>query len=226
MKLRYLLALLFFGLLLISSCKKDDDESTFQFDKYPRIKSIQSLGKSGYTLNFEYDSKGRLIKSDQDGIIQKFEYSDSKVINTFPGSQGTLLYFLNADGLADSTNYGIIYGYNENGYMVHQFYDTNNEWTITILNGNRSRAIRIVSGYLSYSDYSYNQKNNTIGNENNGMGFEGKQNINLTSKEIYYKLCYFPDTIYHSYDFDIKDRVVKQIIVNSGKSDTILYTYY
>lgn len=226
MKSHYLLASLFFGLLLISSCKKEDNNSTFQFEKYPRIKSIHYLGNNGYKANFEYDSKGRLIKYNMDGIIFKYEYSDSKVINTFPSSQDTMLYFLNADGLADSTNFGFTYDFDENGYQIHQFYDTNNQWTFIIRNGNRSTAKRIVSGVITNLNYLYSQKNNTIGMENNGMSFLGKQNINLTSKEIFHQIPNLPDTLDYSYEFDNKDRVVKQIIINSGKADTIIYTYY
>ena len=227
MKFMYLAATLFFGLVIVSSCKKDDNDSTFQFDKYPRIKSIQYGVDSSSSIDYyEYDSKGRLNKLNQDGTIQNIEYSDSKVAWIYKDFHDTIFYALNSKGLAISYADLIYNEYDENGYLIHWYIDDKNASFISILNGNMSSVKRIYSADTTFSTYEYSQKNNTIGYENMGMSFLGKQNINLTSKQIYHKNSDLPDTAYFSYEFDNKDRVVKQITNNSGNINTILYTYY
>lgn len=227
MKFMYLAATLFFGLVLVSSCKKDDNGSTFQFDKYPRIKSIQYGVDSSSSIDYyEYDSKGRLNKLNQYGSILKIEYSDTKVAWISQDSKDTMLYKLNSKGLAISVTDYLYYEYDENGYLIHWYIDVTNAGFISILNGNMSSGKRIYSDDTTFYIYEFSQKNNTIGNENKGMSFLGKQNINLTSKQISLKNSEPPDTVYYSYEFDIKGRVVKQIENQAGKTHITMYTYY
>jgi hypothetical protein len=232
MKFIYFVTAFIFGMVLISSCKKDDDESTIQFDKYPRIKSIQNLGANRYTNYYEYDSKGRLIKLNLDGYTQKIEYFDSYLKYIFLDSNLapmiTYTNYLNSKGLMVQSS-GMEYTYDSNGYCITSFnYPMNVSVKNTIKSGNISESITANINYATFSIsiYEYSPKNNTIGNENKGQCYLGKQNINLTSRQINISAPNLPDTTNYSYEFDSKDRVIKQIETHSGNINTTLYTYY
>jgi hypothetical protein len=232
MKFRYLVTSLLLGLFILSSCNKDEEESTFQFDKYPRIKSMQYNNPGiSYFVNYEYDSKGRQIKFIfDDGAYTKTEYFGYTIKHIYFNSQNepqnTSLFLLNTNGLVETSDFGVTYEYDENGYNIGLIIDSFSSWKMSIISGNRSYARRILSADTTFYNYEYFPLINTIGDENTGVSYFGKQNVNLTSKNIIYHIPELPDTAYFSYEFDSKDRVVKQIINNSGIIETSLYTYY
>jgi hypothetical protein len=115
----------------------------------------------------------------------------------------------------------INYNYDINGYMIKKIYinSGNNDTTIyNYVNGNE--AFQISSFDTTSFEY-FTDKINTIGFQNMGITFLGKQNINLIKTET----DSYPGENY-TYMFDAKSRVTKKLFWSNGhivNSET--YTY-
>jgi hypothetical protein len=129
--------------------------------------------------------------------------------------------------------------YDANGYMVKETYyiftssaDTATYW-YTIKNGNingingistnQSNPYSITETFSYYTD-----KQNTIGDQNSGIAFLGKQNNNLV-KTLLYNLNNYspPDTLQYWYKFDSKNRVIMSYssLTLGSYVDSTRYTY-
>jgi hypothetical protein len=81
-----------------------------------------------------------------------------------------------------------------------------------------------VTETISY----YTDKQNTIGDENNGIAFLGKQNNNLYKTIIYNEGSYYPpDSAHYWYKFDSRNRVIMRYLSSTLALyvDSTRYTY-
>jgi hypothetical protein len=111
--------------------------------------------------------------------------------------------------------------YDANGYLVKQTdynYFTSLDTTITIfhiVNGNISgKSVSSSSSYIEEMTFSFTylpDRPNTIGYQNTGIFFLGKQSKNLLEYIIFKTALSNPDTIKYKYGFDSKNRVIMQI---------------
>jgi len=107
------------------------------------------------------------------------------------------------------------------------------KYLYTITNGNVSNMyMTLTDQYNPYviteTFFYYTDKKNTIGDQNRGITFLGKQNNNLLKTLIYDEGSYYtPDTIQYNYKFDAKNRVVMLYVhLESGNYiDSTRYTY-
>lgn len=238
-----------FIMCVIISCKKGDGDTPQS--QYIRIKKITPEDTNGFKTSYEYDSKGRVIKLNMNGGIRYYEYSDYDVKFIFPSSVNppyscdTTIFLLNPNGLAKSSNaikvgFGWKYEYDNNGYLIKSegpsdtYYKSSTRLVKnTILDGNISVSNEFyiendtIRDTITYV-YEYYKTLNTIGLENVGISYLGKQNRNLRSKEIRYHSSELPQTIYYTYEFDNFNRVVKLNLIqyDSSKTTITLYTYY
>lgn len=237
MNLKTLLALVGICITFIACDKSKDEqpgEQPYLTPKLSKIAFYQNDSLTGETT-FEYDVQGRLSKTSYNGndyttyryepgyIIRKSSLSN----NDEPPLTDTLQ--LNSAGLVifDPRD-NATYEYTYEGYL-HQLIADYGTFTYKISYGNtilmNERAmmyeiIRFKNEYTFLPD-----KLNTVGNENMGIAFFGKQDKNLVSeaKQTYveYGGNYEKITNYH-YEFNEKSRVKKQL---GPKGSYWLYTY-
>lgn len=202
--------------------------------KVPLI-AIKKTNDNGciYVFYFKYDMQWRQISmfgsSENNESYEKIEisYDGSKIIEykvdeiEQVGLSRETEGVLNSNGLVTT---GIIRSlktgeqgtinckYDENGFLVYKKESSNsgNTWEVhayTIQDGNIVKEeISYSSGYISKRTYSYYMdKLNTIGPENMGVTFYGKQSKNLIKSERR-----DGETMSYIYEFDSKNRVVRQ----------------
>ena len=200
--------------LFCSSCKKESaSESSPDANTIttPRISRMFNSW-TGTMSYYSYDSKGRLIKELDSihysygiarGMSTSYYYADSiitELVTDYNQESSLQVLYLNSKGLLVTRNFcsavpntgysmKFTYEYDNNNYLIKQ----NNNGSIityTILNGN---VDNINLGHGIVYNYNYSNYLNTIGNENFGQSFLGKQSINLNSG--------------YTYQFDSKNRV-------------------
>lgn len=224
-------------LLAFMACDKSNDELTGAQTGLPKLSKIAYYeGTSLIRITtIQYDAQGRLIKMDLTNWGEEtYRYGQGIIIRQVsflnsddPANIDTLQ--LNTDGLVifdprDGSNYE----YTPEGYRLRQYASYGN-YSSTVSNGNTTITTNKdweSQNIISTNEYTFlHDKLNTIGNENVGITFYGKQDKNLLSEDSFTYLYggRHDQTIYsYSYEFDDKNRVKKKM-----RSGGIywLYTY-
>lgn len=136
----------FLTLIILCSCKKNNDNQTPVNPASSLIKSViltDTTGQYIASMSFQYNSQGEIVQMifdnppDNDSLIHKFEYYPNMVIEKIFYSNnnkyGKTVYNLNSDGLATlETDIGyspngdssiaqtVTYKYNTDGYMIEK----------------------------------------------------------------------------------------------------------
>lgn len=228
---------------VLAGCKKDNgDKGGGGGGSTARIHTrySETAGDTS-TFTYEYNMDGKLTKlvhskAGQEDYVQLYVYSAGRVEYLLPSASDTIrsTYFLNSQGLADSSvsEFGesvTRFSYDANGYLIrgvrsnmgHDFLAA----TYSIAGGN---LVSIANDPpVNYTEtYTYTDKVNTIGNENTGQGWMGKQSVNLMATQ------HIEPSNYNSsftYEFDSLGRVSSYVQVSgSGSSSVTKYTitYY
>jgi len=249
MKLRNWIFMLSIGILALTSCKKDSDES----EPMPLIATETS---DGITSTFSYKD-GRLDKIvNSDNSKTTFTYETSKVTVSEFESNGTIssteIYTLNSKGLAisststgkkkksgnmitdrlmlkNSTSTTATYEYDANGYMTKVTMSdgtTTSSSTLVITDGNPTSGTATSEGFTFNLLFAYfTDKTNTIGQENEGTTFLGKQSKNLLKSATISFIGYSVSSNY-VYEYDSKNRVTNQTETDSdGNTHIVSYTF-
>lgn len=233
------LALLMALTLLISCDKNKDTELQTDENKIPKLKteSWYPNGNLWYVNSYEYDKEGRIAKIENEDVITTYKYEPGKVItkNVFSNnnqiSNDTLL--LNEKGLVTAID-DFICEYDAEGYRIlaPDFSEMPpSPLTLSISKGNMVKSTpKYWNEYVMVTaTYKFQAGLNTIGEENKGIIWNGKQNKNLMSEE--YIKTVTPGRTYEvlhlfTYEFDAKNRVTKKTITDGDRETYILYTYY
>lgn len=230
MKTKLLFLALLSLMIVVSACKKSDDEE----NNIPRIKTEVRSDKDGFNtvLRYEYDASGRLSKETIGSKYSTYSYLPGMIIRnnySLEALTGIDTLILNKQGLVVSDTLGT-YEYNSQGYLVKLTIPNKNDYTYKTENGNTTQYVdnKDVDIY-TFQTFDFNTQNNTIGNENKGKAWLGKQDINLPSYNIISRInspyaTY--STVRYDYEFDNLKRVTKQLINKDGIKTYISYTYY
>lgn len=201
--------------MVASSCKKEESSPT-------RIKTIthtDTQGNNPVTETYFYDNADRLSSiTVQDSLVTSYRYNDLTVIETY-GDQNNV-YAINKDGYTTSINfyYDVLATITYDGVPGEYTYRKEGNGTET--------AFTWAGGNLVYTDLLggvnlkyLSDKTNTIGNENTGRRFLGKDSKNLVDTETYLNAS---TTITYQYEYDAQNRVTKR----SNGTAVEIYTYY
>jgi hypothetical protein len=244
MKSKYLLFAMLIAIITTSSCKKDNKNTTSSF---PRILKENILyGQQTYSITYQYDDNFRVTKIVQlDGKIKTYNYVDSTVMVKTFNREGTAMisietYTLNSKGLAKSLHgtgtYGSrtstwseTYEYDGSGYLVKEVFsstlETGHTAYYSILDGNMVAEAFLYDGQSDSTSYKFlPNTTNTIGNENTGISFLGKQNVNLFNWMNEKSSTHGTSPYICTYEFDNLNRVAKRIRTEEGVS-TLTSTY-
>lgn len=245
MKAKNLLLVLLIGIIVIPSCKKDKTNPELSV---PRIlkQNIQS-GQYNYIMTFQYDDSFRATKIVQlNGTYKTYDYVDTTVTVKAYNSTGTALisietYILNSKGLAKSMlgtgsykttgTWSEKYEYDNNGYLTKEVFtstlETGHTAIYSIKDGNMITEAFFYSGQYDSTFYEFSTATkNTIGNENMGLSFLGKQNINLFNLMNEKSSTHGTSPYTYTYEFDSQNRVSKLVREGEGNSTvTSTYTY-
>jgi len=236
---KFLLLALVSLLVAFSSCDKSKDDPT---PKVPKIKTITHGTSSNSDKEYyEYDQSGRLKSITYTGHTSgnsQYLYFKDKIVwqSTFFPELDTL--YLNEEGMVVSEMFGsITHEYDAKGYCVKTSgygsggeVDLEYKYKVSDENTTVLDVWEIVNEKLVYritNDYEFlPNSNNTIGNENMGVSFYGKQNKNLlsASTQIYVGFNY-PDQENYHYEKDAQNRVVKRWRERDPQFFDV-YTYY
>lgn len=181
-------------LILIFSCKKDDNFSYTTYDKY--IIEMNNDYKIFRISHYQMPSNSSNIAEMVLDYTQDYTYSDNYITNyaTYisSGRWGKRIYFLNTIGLADSCFYindsqdtsRIQYLYS-NSYLISSKVKGGATEYYEYLDGNRTKAVMgsLDSGRGMF--YTYNSIINKIDIESLKGPFLGKLSKNLISKSLY-----------------------------------------
>ena len=228
--MRFQLLTLFTCFLLIGCSKKD---TPVYVQCYPLMPSSHLITEETYYEGpdttfklrtvFIYNPVGQLIfkLSSQGGIpdtIEKYTYFPDKIV------MNSVEYTLNAQGLAASIFTFKTWKYNFDGYLTEETgtysgVSYTNLYNYTCYNVEQVIARQQTSlGLLTDTTFymHYYDKTNTIGNENHGIFFFGRQNNTLLKSEIIHGDTVFSNT----YVFDSMNRVLWEIQKNNEGSVT------
>lgn len=250
MKIRKWICILSIGFLALSSCKKDDENGT---ESLPLIATETSDGITS-TFSYINGRLDKIVDNDNFKTTFTYETSKVTVSEfesdgTLSYSE---IYTLNSKGLAiSSTSAGkkkksgnitadrlmlkncasttATYEYDANGYMTKVTMSdgsTTSSSTLVITDGNPTSGTATSEGFTFNMLFAYfTDKTNTIGQENEGITFLGKQSKNLLKSATVSFIGYSSSTNY-VYEYDSKNRVTKQTETDSdGNSYMTTYTY-
>ncbi len=219
--------------LLFSGCTKHDttpDTPCYPLSLSPWRIAEESVFEGPDTtlvqkLVFRYDSAGRLtlILVDEGGRLDTTEtysyYADSVVMNF-------ATFLLNKQGLATFIPGLMTWEYNSDGYCTRETYSNTdssffltNEFTWSCFNRSQERD-RTNNGVPVITNFRYYNKVNTIGNENHGKSFLGRQNNALLQYGIREGDTKFTKT----YIFDSLNRVIWE--THNEKTGYVYYVRY
>lgn len=244
--LKFLLYLLI-SIIAFSACKKSstDNKSSVPAPQ-SSIPKIATIRGSIDTTFFQYNSSGKLIKEINWSGYQILEYSGNTVTlkdYSEGGSiQSTEIFTLNSRGQAISSSYAgkkkstegnylsegnfnttYTYEYDNDGYLIRKMYPISESIldtvAYTIINGNETQAKYPGNEYFNYT---YTNTTNTIGRENEGITFLGKQSKNLVQSSTHTYQSHTSDPITITYAYDNKGRVT--IETSLGASGWYTYT--
>lgn len=227
------LTIALFSLTLISGCKKEARETCTDGVKNGtetridcggscnvcaadvRIKTMtrfNATDSSTKTYSYTYDSQGRVetYKSPGPGT-QTYTYYSDRIITT--GNYLLETYFLNNYGFVDSLQIAV-------GSNIGYAY-----WPSSDAEGQRTGEIWSAGNLVSRGQQSFTyltDKMNTIGYQNEGKVFMGKDSKNLISVATIGNV-----DIIHTYQFDAQNRVSQdQYRDQYGNDITTNYIYY
>lgn len=242
MKINVLLCVLLSIALVFNSCKKTVEP--INPDAIPKIQKITEY-KNGLISSFtsyEYDTNGRISKiTHSDSSYEIYIYSPDSIIKNIYQANGkiaSLISRLNKNGLIFNEGNGAEYEYDLLGFKTSWIIsDADTHYDYKVSNGN---TIEMSNTYYSAQSaankeiYTYKflpNSTNTIGNENIGITFYGKQNKNLvevTSHILQDAFRKNNSSYSYSYEYDNKKRVTKRILTGIGilEGRYTLYTYY
>jgi hypothetical protein len=197
-------------------------------------------------FSYKYDEAWRLIKqTNSDGWSYQFTYAPGMVIEkrNYPTGSDVDTLLLNEKGFEISRSRGYFTTeYDQEGFIVKKIRHTHDPTAFfyTKENGNTVQMAEMDGDSFNHMcnvqtmEYLPNSTN-TIGLENMGISFYGKQDPNLVSVFSYkaYGWAYspYPDEIMMSvnetyeYELDNKQRVIKRKTVGN-LNDYYTYTYY
>ena len=240
-----ILALVFVG------CKKDEvkptdsstaSNSSTSISTVPKISKEKvyfensTMGNDTIVTTYTYDSKGRLVSSKSNSYTTTYNYVSANLITTTYFYENDSVkqenistsYILDSKGNASKMYSSImkdtisIYyspdGYNRGSGSMLNF-------KLEVIDGNVVNKNNIAYEY-------YLDKINTIGSENKGIYFYGKDSKNLVKSDKWVGTNGMSSNTDYSYEFDSKNRVIKSVrnqvstngLYGSGKTIT-LYEY-
>lgn len=223
---RYIIFIILFYSLFCTSCKKDST-SVSSID----VSKISRIVNSSSSSSFFYNSNGQIIK-EIDSLFSfspvhilktTYNYSDSAIvllITDYTNATLAQILHLNPKGLVISKDNNTFYEYNSNNYLIQEVVSytysliTSMKTTYSIQDGNNVIETTLVNYYggrqeINTTKYNYSNYMNTIGTENLGQAFWGKQNKNLIlSSNVVYT-------------FDSKNRV--SVVTTDSNNETKYY---
>jgi len=169
-------ALLLSGVAGCASCCHDNPSIACR-DK------VKTVTTSGITATYTYDTTGRLVLiARSDGSSTSYTYATGSVTETNTpagGAASSIVFALNADGLAISDSRGTTYQYDSNGYTIKTVYSSFTD-SRTIVNGNIVVETRDGSSPVTYN-VSYTPLRDC---QDYGLSFLGKQSRNLRQTQF------------------------------------------
>lgn len=241
--------------MMFFSCNEKDTTEEIIPLAFPKIKSVTYYENNRVQLinSFEYDSLGRCAKmatttvnnTDNTSFTRynTYRYTPGKVLvnriyDEFNHS-GQDTIFLNEQGLRIKTaNGNEVREYDANGFLLQRkefkpvavtevySFEVSNENTVKIIDTIELTTDTTVSSTVYYTFIPNSV--NTIGSQNMGFYFEGKQNKNLV-KDYHTDILYRDPALYrdsYSYEYDAKGRVTKRTSINSPTKAYETYIYY
>lgn len=218
-------AVLFMLLLAFNGCKKDKDEVL----ESARVKthSLTNL-QSGYALSetYSYDAQGRVTLVEySNGNREDYSYAANQVTISYSDTSLNPPYVitvnLNSRGLAESCSDGRTFEYNAEGYLVKENLGVDSFVYYNYINGNLVARTRVGPGgiIIDYSFRTFTTDKQEF--RDYGVAFWGKRNKNLVQSMQFNAFIDF-----HTYEFDSKGRVSKEIVTtNVNQIIEHLYTY-
>jgi hypothetical protein len=219
-----------FIILIYSSCKKDTQNSNINPTTTKVASSIMTdvsnTGRFTEYKTYEYDAEGRVIFANGEIYQENYSYSGSTVVRIrLPHILGytydTIIYALNAQGLATSDNKGGIYTYDGNGYLLRAInYDPAlgqmDTQVFVMANSNiiSSNILNISNSLITYS-FSPQKDNRDF-----GLNFLGKHNTNLISSSIQGS-----KSNHYTYQTDDQGRVTEELQNMPSETITTSYSY-
>ena len=225
---RYLLIplVIFCASLILINCEKDKDNSNSCKIIRQDIISDSDTGSIEYT----YDSKGRITKTDYgEGLYTTYSYASSEITKkdyTSNAITGTTVYSL-IDGLATTATYTkagssnssniTTYEYDYDGYLEHETTiktsdanDVDETWYYYD-DGNLTSKDREHTNSTTdfYSETEYEYYTDKPNKSSVYFSFMGKQNTNLVKKQVYtFNYDNTINTVY-AYEFNSDNYVIK-----------------
>lgn len=251
MKTRMTLLVMALGLLCFTSCSKDDSDSKPEVIRLKTATSTIQNETSSMIFTYDKDNRmAKCLYGDAsyDTILY---YADSVIVSSYidPSTlYSKTVYQLNSKGLAvtgectyflkSSANVSVFspfhfpnasaiytYEYDANGYMVEMteiIEGMTNTYNYVIENGNTVSRTMYIGSIPIQVDLTFDTgKSNTIGDQNMGIDFRGKQDNNLMINITVPSLSSYSFNLV--YEYDAKNRVTKQSIPDDLSYR--LYTY-
>lgn len=215
---------------------------SFQYDNKWRV--IKDIMDDGSYTTYEYSNLKVTVKSFYNdntlmdiatGFLNANGYATLVTDSSYGKKKKSGIHIKKSDLMKGVNSSGLSLTYDNNGYLIStsQIADSATA-TYTILNGNTTSIIYLMNNNVAKAQFTelftFNDKSNTIGLENQGISFMGKQNKNLassytsTEKDLTNNTTYSTTTQY-TYEYDNKGRVTKQTETDSSSSDTYTYVY-
>jgi len=203
----------------ISGCKKEDDDTSKKAGVTPKIKTLSYYDPwslATRTETYAYDAQGRVttvttsFSDGSSGSVVSYSYGTNYMTETRPGI-GPKTYALNSDGYVSDYFLGT-QTYDADGHVT-----SDGTHTYTWANGNLISSTNDPSGSLTFTYHT--DKTNTIGNDNKGMSFFGKESKNLINTSTNGS----GTVLVYSHEYDSQGRVTKE----TGKYGYAYnYTYF
>jgi hypothetical protein len=261
MKIKYILLVLLFTAITITSCKKESANRLHTNIKLLRQTTTVFGGDTLSDGTYSYDDQGRVVHIlFWDSTYSIYHYGDKTVdmihYARFGKPYTHSIYTLNSDGLAiSSIDTGFSYKakpgmtgslspsglnqawtetfeYDVNGFLIKEVqtmsWGVSYTQVFTVSGGNTTHLSYQVSAGLSTYDYQFIPGSvNTIGQENFGIFYEGRQNTGLILSETINHNDGGIATVTrnYTYEFDNKNRVTKKTVRQSSK-DVVFVTIY
>lgn len=243
--MKYLfLPLICFSFLFCACSKKDDPAPEKEtVPPIPKIRTLTKYYKGAIQSEetFEYDSLGRLSKQTITGsAMYTYDYFPGLIIlKTYwpdTGLAETDSLLLNDKGYVVTAEKGReTIEYTPDGFMARQTFNYGEgafSLTYKTEDGNTTRRTERNGPQLANVTFRYiysfsSNSVNTIGNENMGISFYGKQDKNLVNRwQAIVEYPYKTYDSYFTYEFDDQNRVTKQSFLNGGEAPYTSFTYY
>lgn len=215
------------------SCEKSTSPFEFYKDCLPysipsiRIKETKVIENNKICKSvYYYDSFKRLIRRSDSGEYYNevlWKYDIDRVFTLRADSSIWVYYNLNSNSLAISPSIGIYqWEYDTSGYLIREtetvsglgiqirdyyYHCWNMEYCLS--SGSDVNGNQLGGGKITYEYYT--DKINTIGDENMGMSFRGKQNNCLLKYKILRNQSVIDTMESNIYEYDSLNRVSKEV---------------